>query len=577
MVRRLRGGRRAQDGATSGELGQQGQDAEEVSPAGQRSVEAPLQKQSSSKDGQADGAWTCGICSQRGNTGSMCTVCRRARGTSLERSYQTVQEMTQSVVDGINRVQNGGAEDVGSDGLALRYSLVRKAQSKVSSMGGARLSGGLGMYGDLGASLQPLHPEARDVYEELQPIRRAAPWGEVANQALAGDLRRARSEAVWPPHGGSAEKAFARTHAGMQLPGPDQGGAFREQQYGQTQAAPGPAGGRERLWRTAPPRVPALPASLPEDPGERWPQRGGALEASPRRDAGRQQRLAAVGPPVLPQSWKPAPASAAQGFAGVEVIGARHASEGGAASPDGWPSSGSRLALGATVSIEGLVGASHLNGSTGLVRSIDPQAARVFVELPNGALKAVQAEKVRLQSADRRPGAASSPSPTASFGGRHGGGHSASAPSLPSAVAPEAGGASHGAPGGRAALPPAAPQAQAGRPPASGGLAAAPRGRAAEELPATAAALPRGPMHRSGEGQVSGQRAAPPPGAGALAGGSSDAHIRQSQAEARMARRAVVTSHQVDGSLDDPLVRLLQAQMDSLQGMRSRLTATGIA
>eukprot|EP00747_Dinoflagellata_sp_TGD_P072948 gnl/TRDRNA2_/TRDRNA2_157690_c0_seq1.p1 gnl/TRDRNA2_/TRDRNA2_157690_c0~~gnl/TRDRNA2_/TRDRNA2_157690_c0_seq1.p1 ORF type:complete len:804 (-),score=145.12 gnl/TRDRNA2_/TRDRNA2_157690_c0_seq1:52-2463(-) len=49
--------------------------------------------------------WTCGVCSQRGLTGSYCTVCQRPRGTAINRSYQTVDEMTQSVIDGIITAQ----------------------------------------------------------------------------------------------------------------------------------------------------------------------------------------------------------------------------------------------------------------------------------------------------------------------------------------------------------------------------------------------------------------------------------------------------------------------------------------
>jgi len=58
--------------------------------------------QNTSKD-QDENGWTCRICNQRENTGSNCSVCHRPRGANLNRSYMTVNEITQDVVDGLKR------------------------------------------------------------------------------------------------------------------------------------------------------------------------------------------------------------------------------------------------------------------------------------------------------------------------------------------------------------------------------------------------------------------------------------------------------------------------------------------
>jgi len=54
------------------------------------------------KGGQDAETWTCGICSQRGNEGATCPVCHRPKGAALNRSYETVNELAQSVVHALN-------------------------------------------------------------------------------------------------------------------------------------------------------------------------------------------------------------------------------------------------------------------------------------------------------------------------------------------------------------------------------------------------------------------------------------------------------------------------------------------
>ena len=58
---------------------------------------------------------------------------------------------------------------------------------------------------------------------------------------------------------------------------------------------------------------------------------------------------------------------------------------------------GNVLTPGVAVLLDNLIGAAQLNGTAGLLRRFDAEVQRWHVELPDGELKAVKIENIRVQ------------------------------------------------------------------------------------------------------------------------------------------------------------------------------------